>query len=232
MVDLPMSDQDWEGSEECDRLVEATGEARVGYFRTLGKVDNDVWLPAVNPRFEGGPAWPTRPAWQRIRTPTQTIIASSGLSDPFWEADGPKLGFGVETALATADELPEDLSPSWLLDLVIRISHHAAADGRFDARYAKYGTFLFSFPEDCEIYPQWVDESNEMGFLVGVPAPGVATTIILPAGIATLLMAKLLTPAEYAFVASHGPDGSAELVDRFARDGTYHLSSLSRKSAI
>src|SRR4051812_34465734 len=102
-----MADVSWGESEEYSRLLDATGEARRDYFRTLGELDEDVWAPLLNPAFTGGPAWPTRPEWQRIRDGERTTIASSGLSDPFPD-DGPNVGFGVETAVATTDALPAD----------------------------------------------------------------------------------------------------------------------------
>ena len=65
-----------------------------------------------------------------------------------------------------------------------------------------------------------------------MPIPGVDTAIKLPAGPAKFLMAKLLTPAEYAFVAKSGLQGAHELVKRFADDGTHHISSLHRASVV
>lgn len=214
-------------------LIEATGEARAAYFRTLGAADEDVWAPMVNPRFQGGPVWPTRPAWRRIRIGGQTIIASDGLSDPFYELEEPERGFGVEVALATADEVPaDDLRRCWMFDLVYQLANHAAMNGRFLLAHQKYGAFLFSTPQDPEKYPEWVDENGEIAFLVGVPAPGISTTIELPTGNATLLMARLLTPAEYAFVAAGAEAAARQLVAKFQEDGSHHLSSLSRKSVV
>jgi hypothetical protein len=71
-----------------------------------------------------------------------------------------------------------------------------------------------------------------MGFLVGVPVPGASITLALPVGMATLLVAKLLTPAEYGFVAARGLEGAQQLVERFAQSGTHHLSSLARTSVV
>jgi hypothetical protein len=229
---MAMSDTPWGRSDDYERLIQAAGETRGVYFRTLGEPDTDVWMPIVNPAFQGGPAWPTRPAWQRIRTGDQTIIASSGLTDPFGDADEPNVGFAVETAVATTDPLPPDLRPSWLLELAIMISTHAAADDRFHLRRTRFGTFLFGVRGDSDLFRDWLDPTGTMGFLVGVPVSGVSTTIPLPAGTATLLVAKLLTPAEYGFVAARGPEGAQQLVALFGQSGTHHLSSLSRASVV
>ncbi len=227
-----MADVSWGESEEYERSIDAAGAARLAYFRTLGEPDADVWFPLINPAFQGGPAWPTRPAWQRIRSGGQTIIASSGLTDPLADADGPNIGFGVELAVATADEMPADLRPSWLLELAQTVSDQAAADGRFHLRHARFGVFLFGVRGASDLFRGWLDDTGTMGLLVGVPLPGVSTTIPLPAGPATLLAAKLLTPAEYGFVAVRGLEGAQQLVGRFAQDGTHHLSSLGRASVV
>src|SRR5262249_15258417 len=148
----------------------------------------------------------------------------------FPQVDGPNVGLGVEVAVATADEMPADLRPTWLLELAQAVSHQAAEDGRFHLRHAKFGVFLFGVRGASDRFRGWLDDTGTMGFLVGVPMPGASTTIPLPAGAATLLAAKLLTPAEYGFVAARGLDGAHELVERFAQTGTHHLSSLGRAS--
>lgn len=227
-----MANVSWGESEEYEPAIAAASEARLTYFRTLGEPDPDVWFPLVNPAFQGGPAWPTRPAWQRIRAGGHTIIASSGLTDPFADADGPNTGFGVEVAVATADVMPEDPRPSWLLELAQTVSHQAAEDGRFHLRHAKFGVFLFGVRGASDAFREWLDDTGTMGFLVGLPLPGGSTTIPLPAGSAALLVAKLLTPAEYGFVTARGLDGAKQLVEAFERDGTQHLSSLARSSAV
>src|SRR3954454_14146844 len=84
---------DWGESPDYAALVSATAEARLRYFRTLGSAEEDVWIPLVNPVFMGGAQWPTRPAWRRIRSGNVTLIASSGLSDPFAAGGEPNVGY-------------------------------------------------------------------------------------------------------------------------------------------
>ncbi len=81
-------------------------------------------------------------------------------------------------------------------------------------------------------YGDWLDRTATLGFLVGVPSPDISGTMKLPLANALFLVAKLLTPAEYEFVAERGPQGARTLIDRFAKDQTYHLSSLHRKSVV
>lgn len=221
----------WNGaSKDYQRLFDATNAERLAYFRTLGEPDADVFS-APNAPWPA-PRWPNTPAWRCIRGQGYTMIVSSGLTAPFGDADGPNLGFGIETAIATTDAIPTDIRGTWLLDLALAVSNQAAVDGRFQLRHQKFGVFLFSVPGAPEYFRDWVDRAGTLAFLVGMPLPGQSTTIELPAGSASLLMAKLLTPAEFGFVAANGQEGAEKLVELFAADGSAHFSSLQRTSAV
>ena len=221
----------WGQSANYVCLAHAIADARLAFFRTLGEPDEQVWSPTAVPNTPNGPRWPRRPAWRRIKVGSQTIISSSGLTDPF-DADEPNIGFAVEVAIATNDEIPEQLHPSWLLDLAVAVSNQAAVDGRFYLRAGKFGAFLFGAPGAPAMYEQWIDPTGTLGFLVGVPIPDVSGNMKLPLANAMFLVAKLLTPAEYEFIAERGPQGAREVVERFGKDQTYHLSSLHRKSVV
>jgi hypothetical protein len=213
-------------------LTRGIAEARLAFFRTLGKPDEQIWSPTAVPNTPGGPRWPRQPGWRRIRAGTQTIVASSGLTDPFENAGEPNIGFAVEVGVATNDEIPEQLHPSWLLDLAVAVSNQAAIDGRFYLRADKFGAFLFGAPCAPATYNNWLDRTGALGFLVGVPIPGVSGTMELPVANAMFLIAKLLTPAEYEFIGRHGPQGARVVVERFSENQTHHLSSLHRKSVV
>jgi len=59
-----------------------------------------------------------------------------------------------------------------------------------------------------------------------LPILNAVSTFALPAGNSTLLTAKLLTPAEYGYVAALGLEGAQHLAELFRQNGTHHLSSL------
>ncbi|MBV8146258.1 MAG: hypothetical protein JO184_14770 [Gammaproteobacteria bacterium] len=222
----------WNGaSKEYQRLFDATNAARLAYFRTLGDPDSEVWSDPVT---QAGPAsrWPNTPAWQCIRGQGCTLIASSGLTAPFAEADGPNLGLRIETAVATMEALPTDVHATWLFELAVAVSSQAVMDGRFHLRHQRFGAFLFSVQGAPGVFRDCVDPAGTLAFLVGLPLNGQSTTINLPAGSASLLMAKLLTPAEFAFVVAHGQEGAQKLIELFAADGSAHFSSLRRDSAV
>lgn len=220
---------------ELDELIQATSFQRNAYFSTLGELDGN-WQPIINPRFADGPVWPTRPGWQRICNGRTTMVASSGLTDPWFESQEPNAGLGIETLVATNDDLPSDLmqmAETWLYQFSVAVANAAAADGRFALRYDKYGNFLFGVPyTGLEGLREWICDDDCFGFLIGIPMPHQSMRFTLPGGEAHLLTAKLLTPDEYRFVADEGPEGAARLRQLFVANGSYHLSSVRRESVI
>ncbi|MBL8811186.1 MAG: hypothetical protein JNM43_13500 [Planctomycetaceae bacterium] len=222
--------------DDLDDLIHDTASRRNDYFATLGQLDGN-WSPIVNPRFADGPAWPTRPGWQRITNGRTTMIASSGLTDPWFESQASNNGIGVETIIATNDALPADLmqmTATWLYQFAVAISNAAATDGRFALRHDKYGIFLFGVPHSdyLDASDDWICYDDCFGFLIGIQIPQQEMTFPLPGGDARLLTAKLLTPDEYIFVADNGPNGAAKLNALFVADGSHHLSSIQRSSAL
>jgi hypothetical protein len=212
--------------DDREQLTNQTASFRNLYFASLGDCDGN-WTPIVNPRFNEGPIWPTRPGWQRIKDGQTTMIASSGLTDT---------GLGIETVIATNDKLPSDLmqmTETWLYHVAVAVSN-AAVDGRFALRYEKFGLFLFGVPYDDQINvpSDWICYDDCIGFLIGMSIPARPMTFQLPSGEARLLTAKLLTPAEYLFVADRGPGGAATLYDGFASDGSNYVSSIQRSSIV
>lgn len=70
--------------EHFDKSV----ELRTEFWGKIGQVHEDVISHFINPAFMGGPAWPSlRQAFMKIGTPTGTILASDGLSDPYSDFD-------------------------------------------------------------------------------------------------------------------------------------------------
>jgi len=221
----------WNGASAAyQRLFDATAAARLAYFRTLGEPGPILSDPTA--RGEPASRWPNTPAWQCIRGQGNTVIASSGLTAPFAEADGPNVGFGIETAVATSDPVPDDVRGTWLLELALAVSNQAAMDGQFQRRHQQFGVFLFSTRAPAGSFKGWLDQTGDLAILIGVPVTGHSTEIDLPAGSASLLMAKLLTPAEFSFVVARGPEGAQKLVEAFAADGSGHFSSLQRTSVV
>jgi hypothetical protein len=222
-------------SDGYDAFITATNEARLAFFRTLGEPEPHIWTHYTPPAFHGLPDWPTRPAWQVMRRNSDTLIATSGLSDPFFEAEGPTHGLGIEILVGTADPITASAfgsTASWLFDLIARVSYYAAsAEGRFLQRYAKYGLFLIGIHAGS-YFAEQADSEGFAGVLVGLPVLGVTLTFQLPAGETRLLAAKLLMKREYEYVAAEGLPAANDLSRKFAEDGSDYLSSHQREAVV
>lgn len=222
--------------DELDDLIDATGAARQSYFATLGEFSGS-WTTHENPRPPTGLHWPTRPGWQRISNGDIDMIASSGLSDPWYESEEPNIGLGVEIILATRDSMPDDSTDvmgTWFHRLALGIAADAVRDAQYRLRHERFGLFLIGMNHDGQHdgTASWICDDGGVGLLLGVPIPNTSMSLHLPAGTASLVTAKLLTPNEYEFAATNGPAGAAQLADLFASQGSHHLSSLERESVV
>jgi hypothetical protein len=215
-----------------NQRLEETSQAREAYFRTLGDVSTDVWSPLVNPTFMGGPSWPAlRQGWRDIRRGKNTFIVSDGLSDPFDDEREPNIGFGVEILAETADDIGADIRASWLFHLVYQVSQNAANHGGFRQAIEQYKVFTMEIA--AQGYMQEHENADgRVGLLLGFGAPKLPVEAKLPGGTLRVIPVKLLTLPELQHVAEQKQKGREHLCSLFAADGSYHLSSLKRKSVV
>ena len=165
------------------------------------------------------------------------MIASSGLSDPWYESEQPNIGLEIETMIATRDSLPDDsaaMMGTWFHRLALEVAADAVRDGKYHLRHERYGLFLIGINHGAQQdgTSDWICSDGCIGLLLGLPIPDTEMSIPLPAGTASLLTAKLLRPDEYEFAATKGPEGAAQLAAAFAHQESHHLSSLRRESLI
>lgn len=215
-----------------EATLQATYEARDRFVHSLGQADADVLAPLINPSFMGGPMWPDlRQAWRVVRRGANTIIISDGLSDPFSDALDPNVGFGVEVLAETTDALPEQLQTTWLFDLVYQVSQQCAAHGGVRDLIEELGLLSLELPMS-DVLQAVATRNNRAGVLLGLAAPDLETEFELPGGMVRVVTAKLLWPSELDHAATSGSAAREDLAQRFASDGTYHRSSMSRKPVI
>ena len=215
-----------------EERLKAACAARETYFRKLGAVSDDVWSHLINPTFMGGPSWPAlRQGWRSISQGKNTILSSDGLSDPFDEDPEPNIGFGIEILGETADDVGDDLRESWLFHLVYQVSQNAADHGGFRQVIEQYPVFTMEISSDGYM-DEHQNEEGRVGLLLGLSDPKIPIEAKLPGGTLRVITAKLLTLAELEFVAQHKQKGREHLVSLFERDGSYHRSSLNRKSVV
>ena len=73
--------------------------------------------------------------------------------------------------------------------------------------------------------------SGAAGVLLGV-APDFPHEFDMPGGDVRVVTARLLWPSELDYVVAERAEGRAELVRRFAENGTHHRSSLTGKPVV
>jgi len=215
-----------------DELIQATYDARDAFYRSLGKPDDDVLAPVVNPVFMGGPEWPAlREAWRVVRRPDSILIVSDGLSDPFEDDDGQNAGLEIEVVAETCDSIPDQVESSWLFDLVYEVSQQCAEHGGIGELIEEHKLLSLELPGSDALRPMMTPD-NSIGVLLGVESPSIPIHFSHPAGPVRVITAKLLCPAELDFVAENGRTGREELASRFKASGENHLSSLNRQSVV
>ena len=216
-----------------DELLDTIYAARDRYAASVGTVDPDVLAPVINPSFMGGPSWPNlRQAWRVIRRESTTVIMSDGLADPFMDEPDLNAGLGLEVLAETADPLSsEPWQESWLLRLVYDVSQQCAHHGEVRSVIDRLGVICLELPITAAL-ERFATDRDTAGVLLGITPPDFPSHFDVACGSVSIVTAKLLWPTEVDYAAEHRAEGRAELVRRFAADGTYHRSSLLRPSVV
>lgn len=221
-----ISPEERERNRRLIELREQTDAARQAFWRTLGKLDDEVNIPIVV-----GGNWPARrQVWRVIHRPEgRTLLVTDGLSDFFVDRAEPSVGFGLELALET-DEPLQDAEKSWPLLLLERVADEVAEHESVREK-VKVG-FL-----SMEVAGQGVPEplltkEGRVGVLLGMAPITLPARFTMPAGEVRLVTVKVLMPVELAYLLEHGKRGRDELVQRFAQEGQEQLSRAWRQPVV
>ncbi|HLL03488.1 MAG TPA: DUF1629 domain-containing protein [Myxococcaceae bacterium] len=221
-----ISPEERERNQRLINLREQTNAAREAFWRTLGRLDEEVIIPIVV-----GGAWPARrQVWRIIHRPDgRTLLVTDGLSDFFADRVEPSVGFGLELALET-DEPLEDAEKSWPLLLLERVGDEVAEHERVRE---KVKTGLMSMEVSGRgMPPSLVTQEGRVGVLLGMEASALPQRFRMPAGEVRLVTVKVLLPAELAYLLEHGKKGRDELLRRFDQEGHGHLSRIRRSPVV
>lgn len=207
-------------------LREQTDAAREAFWRTLGRLDEEVIIPIVV-----GGNWPARrQVWRIIHRPEgRTLLVTDGLSDFFVENVEPSIGFGLELALETGEPL-QDVAKSWPLLLLERVSNEVAEHEQLREK-VKAGFLSMELPGK-EMPEPLLTKEGRVGVLLGMESSTLPNRFTLPAGEARLVTIKVLMPSELAYLLEHGKRGRDELVRRFSQGGDEHLSRAWRRAVV
>ncbi len=221
-----ISAEDRERKQQLLRLREQTDAARGAFWRTLGKLDEELIIPIVV-----GGSWPARrQAWRVIhRSGGRTLLVTDGLSDFFVDGAEPSVGFGLELALETDASLKR-VEKSWPLLLLERVGDEVA---EHESVRAKLKVGLMSMEVSGKGMPQsLVTGDGRVGVLLGLAASTLQGHFTLPAGEVRLVTVKALLPGELAYLLEHGQKGRDELVRRLVASGDEHLSQARRQPVV
>jgi hypothetical protein len=221
-----ISPEEREQNRRLLELREQTNTAREAFWRTLGKLDEEVIIPIVV-----GGSWPARrQVWRVIHRPGgRTRLVTDGLSDFFVDRAEPSVGFGLELALET-DEPLKGAEQSWPLLLLERVADEVAEHERVRE---KVKTGLMSMEVSGKGMPQpLVTQEGRVGVLLGMEPSALPRSFTMPAGDVRLVIVKALLPTELAYLLEHGKKGRDELLRRFDQAGHGHLSRIGRSPVV
>lgn len=155
-----------------DKRRIAKYKARQSYWESIGRVEDDVLAPIINPAFQGYPKWPDlRQAYKVIRTTNSIIITTDGLSDDF-EDEETGNGLGIELYVESNDveliNMPmEQLNKTWLFQLLFQAACNAVQSGAYYNAVNTYGVVSSEF-WDIDIDDCYMTESESVGVLIGI----------------------------------------------------------------
>jgi hypothetical protein len=207
-------------------LLEQADSAREAAWRTLGTLDEEVFMPIA---MSG--SWPGhRQLWRVIRREAgRTLLVTHGLSDPFIERLEPSVGFGLELALEV-DASVKDISKGWPLLLLERVAEEVAQHEHVREALA---AGLFSMEVSGKGLPKsLVTQEGRVAVLLGLESRTLPSHFSTPYGQVRLVTVKALLPSELKAVLAHGAEGRAELARRFAQSGEEHLSRARRRPVV
>ncbi|WP_395843119.1 imm11 family protein [Cystobacter fuscus] len=218
-----------EERERNHKLLELRAQmdaAREAFWRTLGRMEEEVIIPIVV-----GGNWPARrQVWRVIRrTEGRTLLVTDGLSDFFVERVEPSVGFGLELALETGEPL-QDVEKSWPLLLLERVSNEVAEHEQL--REKLEAGFLSMELPGKDMPEPLLTKDGRVGVLLGMESSTLPSRFTLPAGEVRLVTIKVLMPPELAYLLEHGKRGRDELVRRFIQGSDEHLSRAWRRSVV
>jgi hypothetical protein len=207
-------------------LLELADTAREAAWRTLGSLDNAVFMPIA---MSG--SWPgQRQLWRVIRREAgRTLLVTHGLSDPFIERMEPSVGFGLELALEV-DAAVKDISKGWPLLLLDRVADEVA-----EHEHVREGlkAGLFSMEVSGKGLPKsLLTEEGRVAVLLGLESRTLPRHFSTPHGEVMLITVKVLLPSELAYVREHGARAQTELARCFSQSGEEHLSRVRRRPVV
>ncbi len=223
-----------ENKTQYSKWMTDAQNARDEIFKSLGNVDSECIAPIINTAFLNAPEWPSlSQGWCIIHKENTVVYISDGLTNPYDTGEN-NVGCGVECLMEISDlDSSKDIYNNLALVHLVNFSHQIAGIGDPRKILSENGGVLTMelYPSDMglnDISEKWLNQNDRTTILIGNSAPDLQVNHKLPAGDILLLSVKLLTGDEGDFIIREGAKARKQLVDKFANEGSFHITSLKR----
>jgi hypothetical protein len=216
-----------------------SADKRTAFWENIGQLDPYVIAHAINPAFMGGPRWPSlRQAFITIDTPSGTILASDGLSDPYDDYDtNPKnqsyngLGFEVYVQCSEKPEELGEIKKTWQFNLLYQVSQLAASNGNLISMLQEF-KYISTEVYDVPVPVNFITKDERVGVLLGLESKTVPSELALSIETILIVNVTLLTVAEINYIIEKGEEARTEVAEKIQSQKDAGYSSLARKSVI
>ncbi|MNN24047.1 hypothetical protein D3C81_1374610 [compost metagenome] len=219
-----------------DKRRIAKYKARDSYWESIGRIEDDVLAPIINPAFQGYPQWPDlRQAYKVIRTTNSIIIATDGLSDDF-EDEETGNGFGIELYVeSNAEELinmpMEQLNSTWLFQLLFQAACNAAQSGAYYNAINTYGVVSSEF-WDVEIDDRYMTENESVGVLIGIEHENRPSSITFENDKIIMASVTAIKPEELNEIVANGKACRDQFAKMLQDQKRFNVIDLNRETMI
>ena len=208
-------------SDAYEARIESYGRAFTDALSHLGALDPHVLGAHID---EGPPFWPARRAYQLVRRPGRTILATAGLGHP-WQDEPGRPGYGYELCIEFDEGIPWN---SWPFARLARIAEWSIRPGTdllglfAEAQAPSFETAGDGLPD------AWRSHTGRIGVLFGLPLPACPPTFDTSDGSVRLVCVTLLHPRELAAILED-PSRRAAIASELADRPRGHASLLDRE---
>ena len=216
-----------------------SAQLRSNHWKSIGNLHPDVITHLINPVFMGGPEWPsTRQAFVIVDTPSGTILASDGLTDPYNDFDeNPNNqmynGVGCEFYIECDEDLGDfnTIKSSWQFSVVYQAAQLAAGNPNI-ASIIEEHTYVSTELYHCTVPDSFLNEHGRVGVLLGLTSKQVPAQLELSLETIRLVNVTLLTKAELDYIHEKGGEVRMEIAQKLEALPNAGKSFLDRKSVV
>lgn len=202
---------------------------RKDIYKNIGNLIGIITPESVENGIVECPKWlKSKLSWQVIKKENSTIIVSDGFSDFLDYRGESNQKIGIEFLGETQDEI-EEIYGSWFFNMVYTVSIEITKQSNFIKLINELGIVSFELSH-IPGFESFYNQNSPICFMVGIANPNIPNSVKFPHCVIKVITIKLLTQEEHSVILKNGENGRQKLNELFALLGSYHFSSLHRKS--